>query len=205
MRGRGPRRPSPSPPSAARPYSARCRRLRGRAAARPSAVRMPANSRPRPALDGRSASRRRAWRAPAAAAGSTCRAWCRKYVAGAIGNTAQIGSTPYVARWSSTNWTITSLGGRAPPGQNMRRPSARSHSRVSIRDCRVPVPSGAGARRSSKPPRWPVSRSAWRTQFRSVSPVQAELARDRRDRGPLRWMLGTMLADHPNGPLSYLS
>ena len=38
--------------------------------------------------------------------GSTCRAWCRKYVEGAIGNTAQIGSTPYVARWSSTNWTI---------------------------------------------------------------------------------------------------
>ena len=30
----------------------------------------------------------------------------------------------------------------------------------------------------------------------------AELARDRRDRGPLRRMLGTMRADHPNGPLS---
>ena len=57
--------------------------------------------------------------------GFTCRAGCRKYVEGAIGNTAQIGSPPYVARWSSTNWTITSLGGRAPPGQNMRRPSAR--------------------------------------------------------------------------------
>ena len=46
--GRGPRRPCPSPPSG-RPYSARRRRLRGRAAARPSAVRTPANSRPRPA------------------------------------------------------------------------------------------------------------------------------------------------------------
>ena len=32
----------------------------------------------------------------------------------------------------------------------------------------------------------------------------AQLARDRRDRGPLRRVLGSVLADHPNGPLSYL-
>ena len=34
----------------------------------------------------------------------------------AIGNTSQIGSTPYVARWSSMNRTITSLGGRRDRG-----------------------------------------------------------------------------------------
>jgi hypothetical protein len=40
---------------------------------------------------------------------------------GAIGTTAQIGSTPNVVRWVSMNRTITWLGGRAPPREKCRR------------------------------------------------------------------------------------
>jgi hypothetical protein len=44
-------------------------------------------------------------------------------------NTRQIGSTPNCSRRSSMNPTITSLGGRAPPGRNMQRLSSGSRSR----------------------------------------------------------------------------
>jgi len=58
--------------------------------------------------------------------GSACSALRRKYVDGAIGRTRQIGSTPYVARCWSMKVTITSVGGRAPPGRNTRTPCAGS-------------------------------------------------------------------------------
>ena len=74
-------------------------------------------------------------------------------VDGAIGSTAQIGSTPTTARWSAMNWTIvaTSSGGRAPPGRNTRTLSAGSHSPASVHGPRAPAPSTAPARSSSGP------------------------------------------------------
>ena len=35
-------------------------------------------------------------------------------MAGTMGSTLQIGSTPYVARWASMNSPISAVGGRAP-------------------------------------------------------------------------------------------
>src|SRR4030095_13483130 len=49
------------------------------------------------------------------------------------------------------NVTITSVGGRAPPGRKTRTPSGESHWRTSVRYSRVPGASGADARRSSTP------------------------------------------------------
>ena len=74
-------------------------------------------------------------------------------VDGAIGSTAQIGSTPNTARWSAMNWTIvaTSSGGRAPPGRHTRTLSAGSHSPASAHGPRAPAPSTAPARSSSGP------------------------------------------------------
>jgi hypothetical protein len=55
------------------------------------------------------------------------------------GSTLQIGSTPYNARCSSMNDTIISVGGRAPPVRNTRRPSAGSRSPAS-----APAPRAQG-------------------------------------------------------------
>ena len=71
--------------------------------------------------------------------------------------------------------TITARGGRAPPGQNTRRPSAESHSPASAHGPRAPDPSIAGAHHSCRPLRWPVSRSACRTHRRRVSAVHPSL------------------------------
>ena len=46
-----------------------------------------------------------------------------------------------------------------------------------------------------RPPRSPLSRSACRTHFRSVSAVHPQLARNRLDRGPLGRVLSPVLAD----------
>ena len=203
MRGRGPRRPSPSPPSAARPYSARRRRLRGRAAARPSAVRTPANSRPRPA-GWRSASRRRAWRAPAAAAGPPAGRGAENTSRGRSATPRRSAQPP---TWpgghpqtgpllhSAVALRLGKICGGLP--QDLIR--ASQFTIVAFQFLQALVLVGRQAA--------PLARIA----FGLAHPIPqrltgaAELARDRRDRGPLRRMLGTMLADHPNGPLSYLS
>ena len=70
------------------------------------------------------------------------------------------------------NATITSVGGRAPPGRNTPTPSAGSRSPAAARGSRAPAPGAAPARSSSAPGRCPASRSACRTHFRSVSAVQ---------------------------------
>ena len=72
----------------------------------------------------------------------------RKYVAGAIGRTAPIGSTPYVSHSASMKATIASVGGRAPPAQKTPRPSAESHWPAGPH---VPAPSSGPALRCSDP------------------------------------------------------
>ena len=102
------------------------------------------------------------------------------------------------------NATITSLGGRAPPGQNTRTPSRRiSFARFSSRISRS---SSFNRWRSSvvRPGRWPASRSAWRTHRRSVSVVQPSLAGDGRDRRPLGRMLWAVFVHHSDRAFSNL-
>ena len=134
----------------------RCSAPRGRrpvaAAARLSGGRRPAGARHRPAESRRGADRRAA---PVRTGASNVSAGADgdESVDGAIGSTAQIGSTPTTARWSAMNWTIvaTSSGGRAPPGRNTRTLSAGSHSPASVHGPRAPAPSTAPARSSSGP------------------------------------------------------
>ncbi len=76
----------------------------------------------------------------ASAHGSAARALCSKYVDGAIGSWAQIGSTPYAPRCASMNATIRSRGGRAPPGRNTPMPSGGSHSPGATPDSRARAP-----------------------------------------------------------------
>ena len=78
------------------------------------------------------------------------------------------------------NATITSLGGRAPPGRNTRTLSAKSRWPASARGPRAPAPSTAAARRSSSRRAGRVSRSAWRTHRRSVSAVHPSFSRSTR-------------------------
>ena len=69
-----------------------------------------------PALESRRGADRRAAPVRTGASDVSAGADGDESVDGAIGSTAQIGSTPNTARWSAMNWTIvaTSSGGRAP-------------------------------------------------------------------------------------------
>lgn len=91
--------------------------------------------------------------------GSTCCALWSTYVDGAIGSTAQVGSTPCWCRCWSRKATITSLGGRTPPGRETRTPFEESRRPASIRSAPVPVVSTGHAHRRQAG-RCPASRSA---------------------------------------------
>ena len=121
---------------------------------------------------------------------------------GAIGTTAQIGSTPYASRWASMNATITSLGGRAPPGRNTPTPSAGSRSLAATRV--LPLELLEPLRSSVvSPGRWPASRSACRTQLRNVSAAQPIFSAIERDRRPLRGVRRRVLEHHPHRSLPH--
>ena len=110
--------------------------------------------------------------------GSRRSACARKYVDGAIGNTRQIGSTPYARDASSMkrhhHFGRRSSSAWAKNADAFRRISfARFSSKFSRSSC-------FNRWRSSvvRPGRWPASRSAWRTQRRNASTVQPSLLGD---------------------------
>lgn len=79
-------------------------------------------------------------------------------VDGAIGDSSQIGSTPYSFRCASMKRTITPVSSRAPPGRNRQTPCGGSRWSAEAREPHARAPSGAPARSSSGPPA--VRRSA---------------------------------------------
>ena len=179
VRTRRPRTTPRKPSSPHQPLDGAARhgdRLRAGAASRPSARRTRGDSPATPAsISGRSA--RRAAPAPAAASDRARAPSARSRSTERSAARAQIGSTPYASRWASMNATITSRGGRAPPGQNTPTPCAGSHSRAAARCSPAPAPSPACCSSVVRPGRLPASRSAWRTHRRSVSGVAADLRR----------------------------
>ena len=152
-------------------YNAQWLPARAAAATRPAGGRTPDGVRPRRAESAR-ADRQRAAPAPRVASAGAAGRDGDRYVDGAIGSPAPIGSTPSCARWSWMKPAITSRGGRAPPGQNSQTPCARSRRRVSTQHGPAPMASLA----DPAPPRL-----AGTPQRR----------RDRTDGRPLRRGLGT--------------
>ena len=71
------------------------------------------------------------------------------YVVAVIGTSVQIYSNPYAARCSSMNVTMSSVGGRVPPGRKARTPFAGSPSPDAAPGSRVSVPSSFSSGRSS--------------------------------------------------------
>ena len=123
---------------------------------------------------------------------------------GAIGSIAQIGSTPYSARLSSMNSTITSVGGRAPPGRNTPTPCAESRWPASAPDSRARDPSSRSRSELVRPRPCPASRSACRTHFRSVSAVQPILPAIEPIAAHCDVVRPLLLEHQPNRPLADL-
>ena len=65
---------------------------------------------------------------------------------------SQISSTPYSARFSSMNPSMSLIGGLAPPGRNTRSLSSRSRWRAAACGSPSPTPGSAGHPHSSSPP-----------------------------------------------------
>ena len=82
----------------------------------------------------------------------------------------QIGSIPYTLWCASTSETITSLGGRAPPSQNMRMPYAGFRWPGATRGSPAPAPSSSQRRRSAP-------RHAYSCRPRLLYPLVQRLAR----------------------------
>ena len=122
---------------------------RGGAAATPCARRRPGNSPSRrggsPARSSSITPQPRRQRAPDPLVAPCARSRSTGRSAAAL----QIGSTPYASRCSSMNDTITSVGGRAPPGRNTPTPCAGSRWPASAHGSPARAPSAAHARRSS--------------------------------------------------------
>ena len=83
-------------------------------------------------------------------------------------------------------------------GEKRRRLPQNLVRALQLDDSRAPALSARARSSVVRPARWPASRSAWRTQRRSVSVVQPSFRRDRRNRRPLRAVLGAC-APAPSG------
>ena len=135
--------------------------------------------------------------------GSAWRALCQKYVDGAIGTTVQNRLDPV-----GVAMVIDELNhhrGRRSSSACAKYADALrkiSFMRFSSRTSR----SNAFARWRSavvRPPRSPLSRSACRTHFRSVSAVHPSLPAIDSIAAPLGRVLSPVLADQPHRSLSY--
>ena len=85
------------------------------------------------ATDDRAQHRRRAAPGPSAASDPAARLCAGSTSTGRSATPRRSARPHNCSRWSSMNATITSLGGRAPPGRNTRTLSSESRSRASAR------------------------------------------------------------------------